>query len=237
MLGELRFAGAWRHYQELALDAFEARPRGGPPQHASRRAARLGQDAARLRDRCAGSARRRSCSRRTRRSRPSGCAGAAFGAPAGLVAGRARRRRRVPHLPGARAARRPGRRAARRRRRRAGRRSAPRRPAQPADGGRRRGRALDGRGRAPARARARPHHRVAQARDRARRRPGVRLADLLAPGARERVDALRAGGVATVVLDECHHLASLWGYVVRAVLEELAATSTSSGSPRRRRTS
>ena len=24
MLGELRFAGAWRHYQELALDAFEA---------------------------------------------------------------------------------------------------------------------------------------------------------------------------------------------------------------------
>ena len=51
--------------------------------------------------------------------------------------------------------------------------------------------------------------------------PAVRLADLLAPGARERVDALRAGGVATVVLDECHHLASLWGYVVRAVLEEL----------------
>ena len=49
----------------------------------------------------------------------------------------------------------------------------------------------------------------------------MRLADLLAPGARERVDALRAGGVATVVLDECHHLASLWGYVVRAVLEEL----------------
>ena len=48
-----------------------------------------------------------------------------------------------------------------------------------------------------------------------------RLADLLAPGARERVDALRAAGVRTVVLDECHHLASLWGYVVRAVLEEL----------------
>ena len=24
MLGGLRFAGAWRHYQELALDAFEA---------------------------------------------------------------------------------------------------------------------------------------------------------------------------------------------------------------------
>lgn len=51
--------------------------------------------------------------------------------------------------------------------------------------------------------------------------PDVGLADLLGPGARERVDALRAAGVGTVVLDECHHLASLWGYVVRVVLEEL----------------
>ena len=50
---------------------------------------------------------------------------------------------------------------------------------------------------------------------------GMRLADLLAPGARSRVEALRAAGVGTIVLDECHHLASLWGYVVRAVLEEL----------------
>ena len=49
----------------------------------------------------------------------------------------------------------------------------------------------------------------------------VRFGDLLAPGARGRVDALRTAGVATIVLDECHHLASLWGYVVRAVLEEL----------------
>jgi superfamily II DNA or RNA helicase len=51
----------------------------------------------------------------------------------------------------------------------------------------------------------------------------LHLGDLLAPRARERVDALRAAGVATVVLDECHHLASLWGYVVRAVLEELGS--------------
>ena len=80
----------------------------------------------------------------------------------------------------------------------------------------------DGRGGAPAPARARAHHRVAQARDRALGGPdGGRLGDLLAPGARARVDALRAAGVRTVVLDECHHLASLWGYVVRAVLEEL----------------
>jgi superfamily II DNA or RNA helicase len=48
-----------------------------------------------------------------------------------------------------------------------------------------------------------------------------RLAALLAPGSRSRIEALRAARVRTVVLDECHHLASLWGYVVRAVLEEL----------------
>ena len=33
------------------------------------------------------------------------------------------------------------------------------------------------------------------------------------------------------MLDECHHLASLWGYVVRAVLEELGG-----GRARRRLT-
>jgi superfamily II DNA or RNA helicase len=47
------------------------------------------------------------------------------------------------------------------------------------------------------------------------------LGDLLSAGARARIEALRAAGTATVVLDECHHLASLWGYVVRAVVEEL----------------
>jgi superfamily II DNA or RNA helicase len=50
---------------------------------------------------------------------------------------------------------------------------------------------------------------------------GVGLAELLSAPARARVDRLRALGVRTVVLDECHHLASLWGYVVRAVLDEL----------------
>ncbi|MDQ3607436.1 MAG: DEAD/DEAH box helicase family protein, partial [Actinomycetota bacterium] len=51
--------------------------------------------------------------------------------------------------------------------------------------------------------------------------PDLELADLLGPGVRGRVDALRDAGVSTVVLDECHHLASLWGYIVRVVLEEL----------------
>lgn len=53
--------------------------------------------------------------------------------------------------------------------------------------------------------------------------PELELGDLLDRGARARVDALRARGTGTVVLDECHHLASLWGYVVRAVLAELLA--------------
>lgn len=50
---------------------------------------------------------------------------------------------------------------------------------------------------------------------------GLHLGQLLSPAARERLDTLRAGHVKTIVLDECHHLASLWGYVVRAAIEEL----------------
>jgi superfamily II DNA or RNA helicase len=50
---------------------------------------------------------------------------------------------------------------------------------------------------------------------------GMRLGELLSRGARQRIEALRRGGVKTVVLDECHHLASLWGYVVRAAVDEL----------------
>ncbi len=52
-------------------------------------------------------------------------------------------------------------------------------------------------------------------------RAGVEFDQLLGPGARERIAALRPGGVRTVVLDECHHLASMWGYVVRAALAQL----------------
>ena len=55
---------------------------------------------------------------------------------------------------------------------------------------------------------------------RARRR-AIELRDLLSTGARERVQQLSKLGVSVVVLDECHHLASLWGYVIRAVLGEL----------------
>src|SRR6201991_4477511 len=51
---------------------------------------------------------------------------------------------------------------------------------------------------------------------------GIELRDLLSETARQRVQQLAKMGVGVVLLDECHHLASLWGYVVRAVLGELA---------------
>ena len=50
---------------------------------------------------------------------------------------------------------------------------------------------------------------------------GVELRDLLSETARQRVQQLAKMGVGVVLLDECHHLASLWGYVVRAVIGEL----------------
>lgn len=50
---------------------------------------------------------------------------------------------------------------------------------------------------------------------------GVELRDLLSETARQRVQQLAKLNVGVVLLDECHHLASLWGYVVRAVLQEL----------------
>ncbi|HET6551298.1 MAG TPA: DEAD/DEAH box helicase family protein, partial [Solirubrobacter sp.] len=49
----------------------------------------------------------------------------------------------------------------------------------------------------------------------------LELRDLLSETARKRVQQLAKLGVGVVLLDECHHLASLWGYVVRAVLGEL----------------
>jgi superfamily II DNA or RNA helicase len=51
----------------------------------------------------------------------------------------------------------------------------------------------------------------------------VELEHLLAPGARARLDALVAAGVGTLVLDECHHLASLWGYLVRTAIAALGS--------------
>ncbi len=50
---------------------------------------------------------------------------------------------------------------------------------------------------------------------------GIELADLLSSGARARVAAPRAARVGNAVHDESHHLASMWGYFVRAVLSEI----------------
>ena len=218
--GALRFTGEWRRYQELALEAFERdRAAGRRRRTSSPRPARARRCSGSRS--CAGSARPRWCSRRTRRSRRSGRRRRRRSArPPGSspTAGRAGA---VPHLPGARAARRPRRRAARRRRGALGRRARARHGA----GARRPWRPRRRRGRARREAAQRRSSRASPPRSSARSRAAARRAatsrELLAPGARERVEALRAAGVGTIVLDECHHLASLWGYVVRAVLEEL----------------
>jgi superfamily II DNA or RNA helicase len=49
----------------------------------------------------------------------------------------------------------------------------------------------------------------------------IELAELFSEAARKRINAFKAARIGTIVLDECHHLASMWGYVVRAVLDEL----------------
>ena len=48
------------------------------------------------------------------------------------------------------------------------------------------------------------------------------VAALLAPGARERLDALIDAGTATIVLDECHHLRAHWAVVVHYLRRRLA---------------
>jgi hypothetical protein len=47
------------------------------------------------------------------------------------------------------------------------------------------------------------------------------------------VATLAGNGTATVVLDDCHHLASLWGYVVRAVVSELGQVHLVASPPPR----
>ena len=51
--------------------------------------------------------------------------------------------------------------------------------------------------------------------------PELSAAELLSPTVRERIAELRAAGVRSVVLDECHHLVSMWGALMKVVLAEL----------------
>ena len=93
------------------------------------------------------------------------------------------------------------------------------------DAGRGRGRGgdLDRRGRAPARRASSQRITASIKREVARAEHG-HLAPRRPARPRRARTARRAAAprrVGTVVLDECHHLASLWGYVVRAPVEEL----------------
>jgi superfamily II DNA or RNA helicase len=53
------------------------------------------------------------------------------------------------------------------------------------------------------------------------RLPDLPADELLSPTARERLGGLVDAGVRVVVLDECHHLVSLWGALLRPLLEQL----------------
>ncbi|MBL8777008.1 MAG: hypothetical protein JNK12_13785 [Acidimicrobiales bacterium] len=52
---------------------------------------------------------------------------------------------------------------------------------------------------------------------------GVPRAELLGPRTTALVDQLAAGGLGTLVLDECHHLLDWWALVVSVLVERLAA--------------
>lgn len=47
------------------------------------------------------------------------------------------------------------------------------------------------------------------------------LLQLLHPQGRELIEHMKLKGPWTIVLDECHHLLEMWGYLVRVVVEEL----------------
>jgi superfamily II DNA or RNA helicase len=47
------------------------------------------------------------------------------------------------------------------------------------------------------------------------------LLALLHPNGRALVDRIRDAGRWTIILDECHHLLEMWGYLVRAIVTEL----------------
>lgn len=49
------------------------------------------------------------------------------------------------------------------------------------------------------------------------------LLSLLHPHARTLIDRLKGDGPWTLILDECHHLLEMWGYLVRALARELGA--------------
>jgi len=80
----------------------------------------------------------------------------------------------------------------------------------------------------PAAADANPHHRAEAARLRGHARMLIassgdheKLLSILNPNGRGLIERIKAAGQFTIVLDECHHLLEMWGYLLRALAHEL----------------
>lgn len=72
------------------------------------------------------------------------------------------------------------------------------------------------------------HEQADQLADRRRRRQLIArggdrstLLDLLHPNGRQLIERMKSMPEITLILDECHHLLEMWGYLVQAVVEEL----------------
>ena len=80
----------------------------------------------------------------------------------------------------------------------------------------------------PAAADANPHHRAEAARLRSHARMLIagsgdheKLLSILHPNGQRLIERIKAAGQFTIVLDECHHLLEMWGYLLRALAHEL----------------
>jgi superfamily II DNA or RNA helicase len=82
----------------------------------------------------------------------------------------------------------------------------------------------------PSAADANPHHRAEAARLRSHARMLIagsgdheKLLSILHPNGRNLIARIKAAGQFTIVLDECHHLLEMWGYLLRALAHELGS--------------
>ena len=80
----------------------------------------------------------------------------------------------------------------------------------------------------PAAADSNPHHRAEAARLRAHARTLIagsgdheKLLSILHLNGQRLIERIKAAGQFTIVLDECHHLLEMWGYLLRALAHEL----------------
>jgi superfamily II DNA or RNA helicase len=75
---------------------------------------------------------------------------------------------------------------------------------------------------------ANPHHQADAARLRGHARRLIaeagdhaKLMEILHPNGRRLIERIKAAGQFTIILDECHHLLEMWGYLLRALVDEL----------------